>query len=98
MEGKIAARVAARHELPFATVRAISDRADHPLPPAALVGMRPDGSMAIGAVMASLARQPGQLPALVRTAWEAERGFRALLRCYRVLGIVDLGQHLLHMS
>lgn len=97
MEGHVAARVAARHGLPFATLRAISDAADHALPPAALAGMRPDGGMAVGAVLASLIRRPGQLPALIRTARGAQRGFRALLRGHRVLGIVDLVQHALDM-
>ena len=59
MESHIAARVAARHGLPFAILRTISDTADHALPPAALVGMKPDGGMALGAVLASLGAQPG---------------------------------------
>lgn len=98
MEGHVAARVAARHGLPFATLRAVSDAADHALPPAALAGMAPDGRMAIGAVLASLVRRPGQLPALIRTGREAERGFRALFRCYRVLGVMDVVEHALDMA
>lgn len=78
METHIAARVAARHGLPFAAIRAISDTAHETLPPAALVGMNPDGSMALGKVLASLARRPGQLPALIRTGRNAEAAFRAL--------------------
>ncbi|MEO7171038.1 MAG: phosphorylase, partial [Sphingomonas sp.] len=85
MESHIAARVAARHGLPFAIVRAISDTADHALPPAALVGMRPDGGMALGAVLASLARNPRQLPALIRTGRDAGRAFAALRRVRDVL-------------
>lgn len=91
MESHIAARVAARHGLPFAIVRAISDTADHTLPPAALVGMRPDGSMALGAVLASLARNPGQLPALIRTGSDAGRAFAALRRVRDVLGRLGVG-------
>ena len=86
MESHIAARVAARHGLPFAIVRAISDTADHTLPPAALLGMRPDGSMALGAVLASLARNPRQLPGLIRTGSDAGRAFAALRRVGDVLG------------
>ncbi|SDA15261.1 phosphorylase [Sphingomonas sp. NFR15] len=82
MESHIAARVAARHALPFATLRTISDAANHVLPPAALVGMKPDGGMALGAVLASLARQPSQLPALIRTGRDAARAFRALERAW----------------
>jgi adenosylhomocysteine nucleosidase len=78
MESHIARRVAARHGLPWLVVRVISDGADRTLPPAALVGMRPDGGIALGAVLASLTRHPGQLPALVRTARDANQAMRAL--------------------
>ncbi len=78
MESHIAARVAARHGLPFMAIRTISDTAHDTLPPAALVGMNTDGSMALGKVLASLARHPTQLPALIRTGWSAEAAFRAL--------------------
>ncbi|WP_066650048.1 MULTISPECIES: phosphorylase family protein [Sphingomonas] len=80
METHIAARVAARHGRPFAAIRTISDTASETLPPAALVGMNPDGSMAIGKVLLSLARRPAQLPALIRTGRNAEAAFRALGR------------------
>ena len=97
MESHIAARVAARHGLPFAILRTISDSADHALPPAALVGMKPDGTMALGAVLASLARNPAQLAALIRTGRDAEKAFQALRRVYDVLarsgiGLADLRQ------
>jgi len=80
LETHVAARVAARHHLPFAAIRAISDTASESLPPAALVGMSPDGSMALGKVLASLARLPQQLPALIRTGRGAEAAFRTLGR------------------
>ncbi|MBR0646652.1 hopanoid-associated phosphorylase [Roseomonas hellenica] len=86
MESHVAARVAQRHGLPFAAARVISDAADHTLPPAARVGMRPDGGMDLPAVLRSLAADPRQLPALIRTGIAAERAFRALLRGYRRLG------------
>ena len=96
MESHIAARVAQRHRLPFAAARVVSDAADRSLPPAALVGMRPDGGMDLPAVLRSLLAAPRQLPALIRTGLEAERAFRALLRGYRRLGPglagPDLGQ------
>ena len=38
-----------------------------------------------GAVVANLVANPLQLPALIRTALEAELGFRALERCARLL-------------
>ena len=78
METHVAARVAARGGLPFMAIRTISDTAHETLPPAALIGMNPDGSMAVGRVLASLARHPGQLPALIRTGRSAEAAFRAL--------------------
>lgn len=103
MESHVAARVAARHSLPFAALRVISDRADQDLPPAALAGMRPDGGIAIGAVLTSLLRNPVQLPALLRTAREAETGFRALGSLHDMLrgagiGRLDSGQFALDMA
>jgi adenosylhomocysteine nucleosidase len=86
MESHIVARVARRHRLSFAAARVISDAAHHDLPPAVLVGMKSDGGMDLPAVLRSLLAKPGQLPALIRTGLEAERGFRALLRGHRRLG------------
>jgi len=80
MESYIAARVAARHALPFAILRVVSDRSDHALPPAALVGMSRDGGTNLGAVLGSLRQNPGQLPALIRTGLHAERAFSTLSR------------------
>ena len=86
MESHIVARVARRHRLPFAATRVISDAAHHNLPAAVLVGMKADGGTDLPAVLRSLLANPGQLPALIRTALEAERGFRALIRGHRRLG------------
>lgn len=86
METHVAARVAARYRLPLAVARVISDAADRTLPPAARVGMRPDGGIDLPAVLRSLLADPLQLPALIRTGLEAERAFRALLRGHRRLG------------
>jgi hypothetical protein len=103
MESHVAARVAARHELPFAAIRIISDTAGEALPPAALIGMAPDGGMALGAVLMSLARRPAQLPALIRTGRNAGIAFRELARVYDMLGRagilgLDLGQLALDMG
>ncbi len=99
MESHIAAAVAARRGLPFVALRVISDGADRALPRAAQAGMRPDGGMDIGAVLKSLAADPRQLPALIRTGMEAEAAFRALLRgrdrLGPALGFADIqGVHL----
>jgi len=86
MESHIVARVAHRHRLAFAAARVVCDPAHRALPPAARVGMKPDGRMDLPAVLRSLLMQPGQLPALVLTGWEAERSFRSLLRGHHRLG------------
>jgi adenosylhomocysteine nucleosidase len=103
MESHVAARFAASHGLPLAVIRAVSDGADHALPPAAQRGMRPDGSMNIGAVLAELIKDPRQLPALIRTGIEAEKGFAALLRGHHLLGPAlglggQFGDHALDMT
>jgi adenosylhomocysteine nucleosidase len=78
MESHVAARFAAAHGLPFAVLRVISDGADRALPKAAQAGMKKDGGMDILAVLKSLALDPAQLPALIRTGQEAEVAFKAL--------------------
>jgi len=86
MESHIVAEIAGELGLRFAVVRFISDSAGHVLPKAALGGMRPDGSMDLAAVLASIARDPRQIPALIRTGRDAGAAFRALLRGRQVLG------------
>ena len=86
MESHIAAEVAAARGLPFVALRFISDGADRALPKAAQVGMRPDGGMDIVAVLASLAADLRQLPALIRTGREAGTAFKALSAARRTLG------------
>lgn len=86
MESHIAGRVAQRFQLPFAAARVVSDAAHQTLPPAARVGMRPDGAIDVSAVLRSLIAEPGQLGALIRTGVDAERSFRSLLRGHRLLG------------
>ncbi len=86
MESHIAARWAARHGMPFAAIRVVSDPGERSLPPAALVGMRADGTADILAVLRSLATTPRQLPSLLRTALEAKRALDGLKHCRRILG------------
>jgi hopanoid-associated phosphorylase len=88
MESHIAAAFAARHGLPFAVLRVISDAAGHSLPHAAGAAMRPDGSVDVLGVLKSLAGDPSQIPALVATARDAAVAFRQLGRVRRLL---DLG-------
>ncbi|HEX4180065.1 MAG TPA: hypothetical protein VHY32_04680 [Caulobacteraceae bacterium] len=102
MESHIAARFAAAHGLPLTVLRAISDGADHALPPAAQRGMRPDGSMDIGAVIRALLADPRQIPALIRTGLDAEKGFSALVHGHHLLGPAlgfgQFGHHALDMT
>jgi len=87
MESQIAARFAAKRNLPLAGLRVISDDAGHALPPAALVAMRPDGGIALGRVLGSVLRRPGQVPALIRTARSSNKAFAELLRCLDLCGV-----------
>jgi hypothetical protein len=64
----------------------VADPAERNIPAAALKGMRPDGSLNVGAVLGSLAQSPGQLPALLRVASDTRRALAALLRCHDLLG------------
>jgi hopanoid-associated phosphorylase len=94
MESQVAARFAARRNLPLAALRVISDDATHILPPAALVAMKPDGGIALGKVLGSLLRRPGQVPALIRTARASNRAFAELLRCRDLCGVGLAGSDL----
>jgi adenosylhomocysteine nucleosidase len=87
MESQVAARFAAKRNLPLAALRVISDDASHVLPPAALVAMKPDGGIALGRVLGSLLRKPTQVPALVRTARASNKAFAELLRCRDLCGV-----------
>lgn len=93
MESHIAAAFAARHGLPFGILRVISDGTGHAIPPAAMAAMREDGGIDAAAVLKSLARDPGQIPALIRTARDGARAFGVLGRVGGLLGLV-LGLHL----
>jgi adenosylhomocysteine nucleosidase len=101
-ESHIAAAIAAAHGLPFAAFRVVADSARRTLPPAASLALTPDGTISGGAVLGSLARSPGQLPSLLRTAIDARTAFRALSRGRRLLGAglayPALGELLLDVS
>ena len=86
MESHVVARIAAELALPFAVLRVIADPVERELPPAALAGMRTDGRIDVGAVLASLAKSPHQLPGLIRLATEAGRARAILLHCSDLLG------------
>jgi adenosylhomocysteine nucleosidase len=86
MESHIAARVAARHGLPFMVVRIVSDGVDHMLPPAITVSMKPGGAIDTAAMLGSLLRQPGQLPVFTSTIIGAAKAFRGLARGHAAIG------------
>jgi hopanoid-associated phosphorylase len=95
MESQVVARVANAHRLPFAILRVVADTAEQRLPPAALHGMKPDGTPDIVGVLKSLASEPSQLWDLIQTATAARRAMAGLFRCHRLLGpglgFADLG-------
>jgi adenosylhomocysteine nucleosidase len=78
MESHIAARIAARHGVPFAACRVIIDPAERTLPPAALVGMRADGRPDVLAVVRSLCQQPRQMFSLLRVVADLRAARTAL--------------------
>jgi len=79
LESGAVARVAARHGLPFAVLRAVCDPAERDLPPTVLVALDQAGTIAMWRVLARVAANPGQVPALLRLASDAATARRALL-------------------
>lgn len=80
MESHHVALAARKYGLPFLVLRAIADTAADDLPKAAVVGLNKEGRPAIGAVLLSLLKNPGQLPALIRVALRSRVALKALLR------------------
>jgi hopanoid-associated phosphorylase len=78
MESHVAAKVAAARGLPLAVVRVVSDKATASLPEAVRAGLAEDGRMDLLGVLGALARDPGQLPALLRVGRDADLAFKAL--------------------
>ena len=85
LESGAVARVAQRHRLPFAVLRAVCDPVHRSLPPAALIALDAGGGIRIARVLAAVALRPWQIPALLRLAFDAARARRALLRAAREL-------------
>jgi len=86
LESQHAARAARAIGKPFLVLRAVADPAGRGLPPAALVGLHASGHAAPGRVLASLLRQPGQIPALVATARDTGRALRTLRTALTAIG------------
>ncbi len=86
MESFQAAALAAELGVPFAAVRVVADPLERELPPAVHSGLQTDGSVALGSVLHSLAKEPSQMPALARVTLDAYVAFRALLAGRNRLG------------
>jgi hopanoid-associated phosphorylase len=86
MESHLAARLAARHGIPFAALRVVCDPAHRALPSAALAGMREDGSTDGLAVLRGLAARPGTLPGVMRAAFDAAAARAHLERARAMVG------------
>jgi adenosylhomocysteine nucleosidase len=80
LESGAVARVAQRHRLPFAVLRAVCDPAQRSLPPAALAALDAGGAIRLARVLRSVAVRPWQIPALLRLALDAALARRALVR------------------
>lgn len=91
MESHVLAEAAAEAALPFLVLRAVGDPAERALPPAALDALTDDGETRPLAVMLGLLRDPRQLPALVRLAWEARAAYASLGDVARLGPAVFLG-------
>jgi adenosylhomocysteine nucleosidase len=78
LESAEVAQLCADAGVPFAVIRAIGDPAERNLPPAALVGLKADGRVNLRAVLASVLRSPGQIPALLTVALDTRRALATL--------------------
>jgi adenosylhomocysteine nucleosidase len=85
-ESHVVAATAREHRLPMAAIRVVCDPAHHSLPDSALAAVRPDGSADIVALLRSVMRRPHEIPALLRTARQAQAARATLQRGLLVLG------------
>ncbi|HEX7968634.1 MAG TPA: hypothetical protein VF502_10460 [Stellaceae bacterium] len=86
LESHLVAGAAAEARIPFIVLRAVADPAERALPPAALIGLDEEGRTALGPVLRSIARQPGQVSALLRLALDTHHALASLRRAARALG------------
>jgi hopanoid-associated phosphorylase len=102
MESHVAAEYAAAHKLPLAALRVICDPAGRALPPLAREALGPQGKIDMRAVIRSLARRPGQLAILGRTARDFGTALAALRRCRPLFGafpvLPDTGEFVLDVA
>ena len=79
LESGAVARVAERHGIPFAVLRAVCDPSERDLPPAAMAALDDRGAITLFRVAGSLLRHPGQVPGLITLARDAARARQALV-------------------
>ncbi len=85
LESGAVARIAKLNNLPFAVLRAVADPAERDLPPAAMLALSSVGNIQISAVLASVWKQPGQIPALLAIARDAAQARSALIKKLKAL-------------
>ena len=85
LESHLVAQAAARAGRPFLVLRAIADSATQALPDAAVHGLAPNGKPALGRVLRSVARDPRQIPALIKLAGDTRRGLDTLRSALRAI-------------
>jgi hopanoid-associated phosphorylase len=89
MESHAVAR-AAKPRVPFLAVRVVLDASDRAVPEAAAKALRPDGGVALAALVGALLRQPGQIPALLALARDSGVARPALRRAAAVVAAADV--------
>jgi len=87
LESHLVAQAAARAGRPFLVLRAVSDSATQALPDAAVHGLAANGKPALGRVLLSVARDPRQIPALIKLAGDTRRALDALGSVLRVISL-----------
>ncbi|MCL2469823.1 MAG: hypothetical protein FWF24_06310 [Alphaproteobacteria bacterium] len=91
MESHIVARAAARYNIPFNIVRAVSDGATFSLPPAARVPLTKEGTIDRSGIWKSIKKQPLQIKDLVTLGLSTHRAMQALKRAVEVLRQIEAG-------
>lgn len=86
MESHHVARFAHARGVPFAALRVVIDPAERAVPPAALKGLRPEGSSDPANLVRELLRRPSDAPGIARLAWDAAIALNALRAMRQRLG------------
>jgi adenosylhomocysteine nucleosidase len=78
LESHLVAKAARAAGVPFVVLRVVADASGRGLPPAVMLGLDAAGRPAFSRVLASIARRPGQVPALLQVAADTRRALRVL--------------------